>query len=129
MKENLDRITREVIGGAIEVHRALGPGALESAYEVCLVYELGQRGLAFERQKPIPVHYKGIALDCAYRADIVVDRCVIVELKAVQRIEPVHEAQLNSYLKFSGCPVGLLINFNVPILTQGIRRWVLNYPD
>lgn len=123
-KGRLKQITQTIIGAAIEVHRALGPGLLESAYEVCLVYELRQRGLRVEQQKPLPVVYRDISLDCAYRVDLVVEDAVIVELKAVDALLPIHQAQLLSYLKLSGCKVGLLINFNVRVLKEGIRRVV-----
>lgn len=129
MRQKLDRITEAIIGGAIEMHKAIGPGALESAYETCLAFELNSRRLAFERQKRIPVLCKGRFLDCGYRADFAVERLVIVELKSVQRIEPVHEAPLNSSLKFSGCHVRLRIHFNVPMLSWALRRRVLDYRD
>src|SRR5919106_224916 len=103
----------QIIGAAIEVHTALGPGLLESTYEACLVHELLERGMSVERQKALPVAYKGIRVDCGYRIDLLVEGQVIVELKAVARVEPIHEAQLLSYLKLSGHQVGLLINFNV----------------
>jgi len=121
----LNDITRTIIGAAIEVHRELGPGLLESSYEVCLVHELRQRGLGVETQKPVPIIYKGVMLDCAYKLDLLVEGQVIVELKAIGALEPVHEAQLLSHLKLSGCQVGLLINFNVSVLKSGIRRLVL----
>ena len=117
-----NHVTEAVIGSAIEVHRALGPGLLESAYEACLAYELGRRGLRVERQKPVPLTYGSVRLDCGYRADLVVEDRVMVELKSVDRLEPIHEAQLLSYLKISGLSVGLLINFNVKMLKAGIRR-------
>lgn len=125
----LNRITEQIIMSAIEVHRALGPGLLESAYEACLVYELAQQGHHVEQQKPLPVIYKGVQLDAGYRLDLLVDGLVIVELKAVEQLLPIHEAQLLPYLKLSGCRVGLLINFNVLVLKQGIRRLVNNFPD
>jgi len=106
------------------VHRALGPGLLESAYEACLVYELASKNLKIERQKSLPIKYKGIQLDCGYRIDLLVEDKIIVEIKAVERLEPIHEAQLLSYLKLSGLEIGLLINFNVKILKNGIRRLV-----
>lgn len=106
------------------VHRELGPGLLESAYEACLAYELGERGLAVERKKALPIKYRGIKGDCGYRLDLVVEGKIIIELKAVDRLEPIHIAQLLSYLKLSGCKVGLLINFNVKVLKNGIRRLV-----
>jgi GxxExxY protein len=118
----LNKITGDIIGAAIEVHRALGPGLLESAYEACLAYELVQQGLKVEQQKPIPVVYKEIRLDCGYRLDLLVENEVIVEVKSVDELAPIHSAQLLSYLRLSGCKVGLLINFNVEILKHGIRR-------
>ena len=123
MREN--RLTSQIIGAAIEVHRQLGPGLLESSYETCLAYELETRGLSIERQKPLPIVYKEIHLEHGYRIDILVNQLVIVELKAVEAITAVHEAQMLSYLKFSGCKVGLLINFNVALLKDGgIRRFI-----
>jgi GxxExxY protein len=127
--ENLDEITESIIGAAIEVHRALGPGLLESAYETCLSFELVQRGLKVEQQKPLPVIYREIRLDCGYRLDLRVEEAVIVELKAVDALLPIHQAQLLSYLRLSGCHVGLLINFNVRVLKDGIRRIVNHFPD
>lgn len=127
MKERLNEITQEVIASAITVHRALGPGLLESAYEGCLAYELVDRGLAVERQKGLPVVYRGVKLDCGYRIDLLVEGLVVLELKAVEKLDPIHEAQLLSYLKLSGCRVGLLINFNVKMLKQGIRRMVNDF--
>jgi GxxExxY protein len=118
--------TDQVIGAAIEVHKALGPGLLESAYEECLCRELALRSSPFERQRPLPVEYKGIRLGCGYRIDIVVAGKVVVEVKEVSAIESVHEAQLLTYLKLGGWRVGLLINFNVPILRDGIRRRILS---
>jgi len=121
----LNLLTRKIIGAAIEVHRHLGPGLLESAYETCLAYELEQIGLTAERQKALPLVYKEIRLDQGYRLDLLVERKVIVELKVVEQITPVHEAQVLSYLRFSGCEVGLLINFNVKLLKNGIRRFIM----
>ena len=125
----VNELTNEIIGAAIEVHRTLGPGLLESTYEGCLFHELADRELYAERQKALPVVYKGFHIDCGYRIDLLVEREVIVELKAVARIEPIHEAQLLSYLKLSGCHIGLLINFNVKQLTMGIRRLVHELPE
>lgn len=122
---HLNQVTEQIIGAAIEVHRALGPGLLESAYEECLGHELSLRGIAFERQRALPVEYKGVKLDCGYRLDLLVGSAVVVELKAVSAIEPIHEAQLLTYLKLGGWKLGLLINFNVPILKDGIRRRIL----
>jgi GxxExxY protein len=127
--KNANELTEIVIGCAIEVHRALGPGLLESAYEICLCYELSLRGMAFERQVPISVDYKGAKLDRGYRADLIVGGKVLVEIKAVDQLVPIHEAQLLSYLKPSGLKVGLLINLNKRMLTHGIRRKVLGPPE
>ena len=124
-EELKDPRTGPIIGAAIEVHCSLGPGLLESAYEECLCHELHLRGLSFERQVSLPVFYKGLQLDCGYQIDLIVVREVVVELKAVERLLPVHEAQLLTYLKISGKHVGLLINFNVPLLTRGIVRRIL----
>jgi GxxExxY protein len=118
------RLTGEIIGACIEVHRSIGPGLLESAYEECLCRELSIREFSFERQKPLPVLYKGIRLDCGYRLDLVVEGRVVLELKAVRKLEPIHEAQLLTYLKLSNLSVGLLVNFNVPVLREGIKRVV-----
>jgi len=120
-----DPRTAPIIGAAIEVHRQLGPGLLESAYEECLCHELHLRDIPFERQVNLPVNYKGLLLDCGYKLDLVVAQQVVLELKAVERLLPVHEAQLLTYLRVSGKHVGLLINFNTPILTRGIKRIVL----
>jgi len=120
-----EELTEAIIGAAIEVHRELGPGLLENAYAACLCRELQLRGLAFEHEKAMPVEYKGLQIDCGYRIDVLVDGRVVVELKAVQELVPVHEAQLLTYLKLSGMRVGLLINFNVPVLKDGIVRRVL----
>lgn len=120
-KEN-DILTREIIGAAIEVHRRLGPGLLESAYTTCLAYELRLRKLRVELEKPLPIFYKDVMLDCGYRLDLVVEDQVILEIKSVHAIAPIHEAQLLSYLKMSDCRKGLLINFNVKLLKDGIRR-------
>ena len=116
-------LTGKIIGAAIDVHRALGPGLLESAYETCLIYELRLRKMKVENQKAMPVFYKDVMLDCGYRADVVVDNQVIVEIKSVASIVSIHEAQLLSYLKQSDCKYGLLINFNVKLLKEGIRRF------
>ena len=121
-KGSLDRITGSIIGAAIEVQRALGPGLLESAYEACLSFELSDRGLGVERQCPMPVSYRGIQIDVGYRMDLLVDELVVVELKAVDRLLPIHKAQLLSYLKLADLRLGLLINFNVKVLKDGIRR-------
>jgi len=128
-KSRLNRITESIIGAAIEVHRALGPGLLESAYEVCLAFEVAQRGLKVEQQKSLPVVYREVKLDCGYRFDLLVEESVIVEIKAIDSLAAIHQAQLLSYLKLSGCKVGLLINFNVKVLKDGIRRVVNDFPD
>ncbi|MBN8599152.1 MAG: GxxExxY protein [Planctomycetes bacterium] len=120
-----DPLTREIIGGAIEVHRALGPGLLESVYEECLAHELTERGLRVARQVPLPVVFKGKRLDCGYRIDLIVNDLVILEIKAIERVLPVHEAQLLSYLKLSGKKVGLLLNFHVPYMRDGVLRRIL----
>ena len=120
-----EAITERIISAAIDVHRALGPGLLESAYQACLARELELSCIPFEREKPLLVQYRGMNVDCGYRLDFIVEGKVIVELKAVDSLEGIHEAQLLTYLKLTGCKVGLLINFNVPLLRDGIVRWVL----
>lgn len=127
MKRKVNEITDIIIGAAISVHKELGPGLLESTYEACLTFELVEHKLKIERQKRLPVKYRGVQLDCGYRIDMFVEDQVVVELKAVEKLEPIHEAQLLSYLKLSGCEVGLLINFNVKMLKDGIRRLVNKY--
>jgi GxxExxY protein len=119
-----NQITEIVIGCAIEIHRALGPGLLESAYEECLCYELKEARLSFRRQVLLPLNYKGVRLDCGYIMDVVVEDLIVIELKTVERILPIHEAQLITYLKLSGHSVGLLMNFNVALMKSGIRRLV-----
>ena len=120
-----ETLTGEIIGAAIEVHKTLGPGLLESAYEECLCREFDIRGLSYERQRELPIKYKGMELDCSYRLDVVVEKSVILELKACESLEPIHEAQLLTYLRLTGIKTGLLINFNVPVLRDGIRRLVV----
>ena len=120
-----NEITQKIIGCAIEVHRELGPGLLESAYEECLFYVLNQNQVYTERQKPMPLSFEGVYLDCEYRIDLFVERKVIVELKAVEAINDVHKAQLMTYMKLAKCKVGLLINFNVVRLKDGIVRWII----
>lgn len=120
--ENLNKITEQIIGAAMRVHTALGPGLLESAYEACLAYEVTKAGLSVERQKKLPITYGELRLEEGYRIDLLVGSAVVVELKAVARLDDVHEAQLLSYLRLSGCEVGLLINFHVRHLREGIRR-------
>jgi GxxExxY protein len=119
-----NQITDRIIGCAIEVHRTLGPGLLESAYEECLDYELRESGLRVKRQVALPIRYKEIELSAAFRMDLLVEELVIVEVKAVDQLLPIHEAQLLTYLRLTGCRVGLILNFNVPILKDGIRRLV-----
>ena len=118
-------LTGKIIGCAIEVHKALGPGLLESAYEECLAYELRNAGMRVEQQKALPIVYKDIKLDCGYRIDILVEDTVVVELKSVDALNPVHEAQVLTYLKFSGKKIGLLMNFNVTLLKNGMKRYML----
>jgi GxxExxY protein len=119
-------LSRLIIGAAIEVHRHTGPGLLESAYEECLAYEFAVRSIPFERQKPVPVMYKDVQLDCGFRLDFLVGGLVVVELKAVSALAPIHQAQVLTYLKLIGCRLGLLLNFNVPMLRDGIKRVALN---
>ncbi len=126
---DLTELTENIIGAAIEVHRALGPGLLESTYEMCLCRELALRELAFERQKTIPIEYKGVRLDGGYRADLIVEGLILVEVKASNDLTPLHDAQLLSYLKLGGWRVGLLLNFNVLLLKHGIHRKVLNLDE
>jgi len=123
-RERLNGITKNIIGAAIQVHSALGPGLLESAYEACLAFELGKRQLRAEQQKPLPLVYEQVKLDCGYRIDLLVEGSVVVEVKSVDALAPIHEAQVITYLKLSGCKLALLINFNVPVLKDGIRRFV-----
>jgi GxxExxY protein len=120
-----DQLTEKIIGFAIEVHRCLGPGLLESAYEECLCCEFQQSDIPFRRQVPLPIIYKSVRLDCGYRMDILVQDRLIVELKTVERLLPIHEAQMLTYLKLSGIQTGLLLNFNTPVLKDGIRRMML----
>ena len=130
MNETLNGLTEAIIGAALEVHRELGLGLLEHAYEACLSYELANRGLSIERQKPLPVVYKNQRMECGYRLDIVVADLVIVEIKAVEKLERVHSAQLLSYLRFARCSVGLLFNFNAGWLTRdGLKRIVNDFPE
>jgi len=124
MNRSEDR-TGDVIGAAIEVHRALGPGLLESAYEECLCRELTLRQMPFARQVALPVEYKGVKVDCSYRLDLLVASSIVVEIKSVSALEPIHSAQLLTYMKLGPWPLGLLINFNVPLLRAGIRRMIL----
>lgn len=119
-------LTQRIIGAAIEVHKALGPGLLESAYEECLALELGASNISFERQVALPVRYKSANVDCGYRLDFLVEKTVVLELKAVEVMHSIYEAQLLTYLRLGGWPIGLLINFNVPVLRKGIKRMVHN---
>jgi GxxExxY protein len=121
-EEDVDRLTRRIIGFAIDVHRGLGPGLLESAYEACLCHDLAQAGIPFSQQVNLPVRYRGVDLECGYRMDLVVADQVIIEIKSVERLLPIHEAQLLTYLWLSGMAVGLLMNFNMPVLKHGLRR-------
>lgn len=123
------QLTHEIIGAAIEVHRTLGPGLLESAYEECLARELALRGIPLEREKPLPIVYKDVKLECGYRIDLLVGGRVIVELKAVEALAPIHEAIVLTYLRLSGCKIGLLVNFHVQTLKDGIKRLVLDYKE
>lgn len=120
-----DELSKRVIGCALEVHRALGPGLLESTYEQCVAHELGLADIRFQIQPPLPVEYKGVKLDCGYRIDLLIDGKLIVELKSVAALLPIHEAQILTYMKLARIPVGLLINFNVTRLKDGIKRFVL----
>src|SRR5450432_2601213 len=122
-------LTERIIGAAIEVHRHLGPGLLETAYDECLCYELSQQGVWFQRQVALPITYKGLSLDCNYKLDLLVEDTVVVEVKAIEALLPVHSAQLLTYLKSSGKHVGLLINFNVTMLTKGLKRMVNRYVE
>jgi GxxExxY protein len=128
-KDRLDQITRRIIGAAIEVHRHLGLGLLESAYETCLAYELKELGFRVEQQRPLPVVYKDVKLDCGYRLDIVVENAIILEVKAIEQLAPIHDAQLLSYLRISGMKVGLLLNFHARVLKNGLKRIVNEFPD
>ena len=129
MQRTHNQITQAIIGAAMDVHRELGPGLLESAYEACLAYELIQRGFKVERQKELPVKYRNVTLDCGYRMDLLVEDKVVVEIKALESMHPVHKTHLLSYLRLSGHKVGLLINFNVTVLKTGIKRVVNELPE
>jgi GxxExxY protein len=122
LRKRINELSGKVIGACIEIHRELGPGLLESAYEECLGYELTKAGLRFARQKPLPVCYKEVQLDCGYRLDFVIEDILILEIKTVNELQPIHEAQLLTYLKLDKKPLGLLINFNVSTLKQGVKR-------
>jgi GxxExxY protein len=129
MKEQLNSISEAIIGTAIAVHRELGPGLLESAYEACLEFELLDRGFTVDRQHPLPVKYRNVKVDCGFRIDLLINRLVIVELKAVERMERIFEAQVHTYLRLTGLHLGLLINFNVLRLTDGMKRIVRAFPE
>ena len=122
LRRTEDPLTEQIIGACIEVHQCLGPGLLEGVYEACVCQELTIRGITFRRQVPLPINYKGLLLDCSYRADVVVDESVVVELKAIEQLLPIHQAQVLTYLRLGNYRTGLLINFNVPSLRQGLRR-------
>jgi GxxExxY protein len=127
MNSQMNQLTHEVIGASIEVHRKLGPGLLESAYRKCLRRELLLRGIPYRKEYPLPLEYKGIHLECGYRLDILVAGVVAVEVKSVQALAPIHDAQLLTYLRLGGWRVGLLINFNVVVLKDGIHRKIMGY--
>ncbi len=126
---DINQLSSKIIGAAIEVHKTIGPGLLESAYEECLCHELNLRNLHFGRQVPVPISYKGKKLDCGYRIDLIVEKMIILELKAIEKIEPIHMAQLLTYLKLSNISLGLLLNFNVPVMREGIIRVVNNFNE
>ena len=127
--QSVNRTTEAIIGAAIEVHKHIGPGLLESAYEECLCHELNLRNISFQRQVPLPVVYKGVNLNCGYRIDLLVKNEVVVELKAIENILPIHEAQALTYMRLGGWKVGLIINFNVPIVVKGVKRLVLGLKE
>lgn len=127
--QQLNRITEAIIGAAIRIHKALGPGLLESVYLACLVYELSQQGFDVEAQKGVPVSYRGVRLDCGFRADLIVNGSVVVEVKSIDRLAPIHEAQMMTYLRLTGCTVGLILNFNTKLMKQGIQRVACGFPD
>ena len=126
---DVNQLSKVVIGAAIDVHKVLGPGLLESAYETCLCHELKLRGIDYEQQLKLPVKYKDVHLDCGYRLDILVEDKILLELKSVDKILPIHDAQLLTYLKMGGWHLGILFNFNVPLLRHGIKRKVLNFSN
>ena len=126
---DINELSSNILGSAIEIHKILGPGLLESAYEECLCHEFNVRGLLYERQKSLPILYKGKKLDCGYRLDLVVEDKIMLELKACEKIEPIHKAQLLTYLKISGLNLGLLLNFNVPLMREGITRVVNEFNE
>jgi len=121
----IDQVTERILGSAIEVRKHLGPGLLESVYQICMAKEMELRKLSYEQEKQLPIVYKGMRLDGGYRLDFLVENSVVVELKTVEAVQPIHEAQLLTYLKLTGCKIGLLINFNVPVLKNGLKRMAL----
>jgi len=129
MTTSSNAITSSIIGAAIEIHRSLGPGLLEAVYEECLAREFTVRSIPFERQKPVPLVYRDLKLECGYRLDFLVSGRVVVELKSIEAIAPIHETVMLTYLRLSHSPIGLLINFNVPVLKEGIRRFVWHYQE
>jgi GxxExxY protein len=126
-KERIEYFGSVIIDSCFTIHKEIGPGLLESAYQNCLAYELNQRGLVFEKEKPLPLVNKGVSLDCAYRMDFVVEGCILLELKAIDQLLPIHKAQVITYLKLANLNLGFLINFNDILLKSGIQRIVLNY--
>ncbi len=122
MADAIDRVAQQIVDAGFQVHQSLGPGLLESAYEECLAHELTQRDVAFERQVSLPISYKGLRLDAGYRMDLLVARCIVVEVKAVEAVQPIHQAQIMTYLKLSGHRLGFLMNFNVRLFKYGVRR-------
>ncbi len=126
---DLNQLSSQIIGAAIEVHSHLGPGLLESAYEECLCRELTLRGIGFERQKALPLEYKGAKLDCGYRLDLIVENILILELKVCEKIEPIHRAQILTYLKLTDLRLGLVLNFNVAVMRDGVIRIVNNFDE
>jgi GxxExxY protein len=127
--QELNTLTDAIIGAAIQVHKEVGPGLLESAYQHCLQYLLANAGLQVEAEHPVPLKFRGLQLETAYRLDLLVESKVIVEVKAIERFAPIHIAQMLTYLRLTGCKVGLLINFNVPVLVHGVKRVILNFPE
>ena len=127
--KDIEHLGKEVVDSAFQVHSALGPGLLEGAYEACLIQELQLRGISVEAQKELPIIYKGLPVPIGYRLDLLVEKQIIIELKSVDLLRPIHNAQLLTYLKLTGCTLGYLINFNVPLIKDGLRRLVLNHPS
>jgi GxxExxY protein len=127
--ERLNRLTEIIIGCAIRIHRALGPGLLESVYVACLVFELNAQGISVVVEEPIPVQYRGVRVPCGFKADLIVEGAVIVEVKAVERLAPIHQAKMITYLRLADCPLGLILNFNNTVMKDGIKRVVNNFPE